>query len=433
MAQAANQSSEYSAASNAQQKVTAGASTVQRSVRRAQAAAKDAPVTQAPSNANVAQAIPFQAVLGELMPSLKATSEDMDTASAGRTALSPSLAKATSDTKGNATLPTVDPAFQITKEGAHTGADAALSQRLADAQEAFSARVVENAGAQAPLNVRDPQSAIAASRFDSARTAANTTPDQQTAADSKKSDAANPPATPAAKTTQPAQAADSGASSDANANSDSDQQQRDADTPVVARTEGAQDTEATTPQTAQAAPGSLPVPAPVAGNTAGVHTPSPVKTTAEPGTPQLPEPQGEPGVGAGDSVHNISLRLTNADQSAVQVRLSERAGELHVSVRTPDVSLTRGLRDGLPDLMGKLQINGYKAETWQPGGNGNWAGQDRGQDTGSQQQQRNGNGSGSQGQQQNSQNQQQDEQTPQWVGELETSIQRSNNSWQPAR
>src|SRR5207249_2551082 len=86
--------------------------------------------------------------------------------------------------------------------------------------------------------------------------------------------------------------------------------------------------------------------APGAGNS------SSAKAAADDRVPQFLEPQNEPSQRAGDSVRDISLKLTNKDQSSVQVRLSERAGELHVSVRTPDAGLTRGLREGLSDLVG---------------------------------------------------------------------------------
>jgi hypothetical protein len=318
----------------------------------------------------------------------------------------------------------LDPAFQITKEQA--GA-AALTQKLADAQEAFSARVVERAGTAVALNSRDAQAAISASRFDTSRLAANSNVATQSAMALKKADAAGLQA----KADPPDQmAADSQTSADANAGSGSDPRQHDTSGPATARATGGPDTAATAPQTAQNIQGNLLTPAPVAGSVAGERASMPAKTITESGAPQLLEPQAEPGVRAGESVRNISLRLTNADQSSVQVRLSERGGELHVSVRTPDVSLTRGLRDSLPELIGKLQVNGYRAETWQPGGNGNSAGQDRGQDAGSHghSQERNGNGPGSQPEQQN--DPQQDEQTPKWVSELESStIQRSNKPW----
>ena len=162
-----------------------------------------------------------------------------------------------------------------------------------------------------------------------------------------------------------------------------------------------------------------------------MHNVLPAAKPAEASAAQLVESQGEAANRAGESVHNISLRLSSAEQGSVQVRLSERAGELHVTVRTPDTGLTRGLRDGLPDLMSRLQVNGYRAETWQPGGQG---GQNRGYDAPGQgnSQQRQGGGN----QQQNAQDQQQpDEKTPHWVSELESSIQRSNSQWpaSPAR
>jgi len=130
---------------------------------------------------------------------------------------------------------------------------------------------------------------------------------------------------------------------------------------------------------------------------------------------------------SGEMVRAISLNLSSQDQS-VQVRLSERAGELHVTVRTPDAGLTHGLREGLSDLVGRLEHGGYRAEAWRPGGNDS---SDRGQDSpsrrGSSQQQND--GSKGSGQQENSQDSESDAQTPQWMGELESSIQRSNSVW----
>lgn len=387
-----------------------------------------------------------------MLPPVDGQAAKADLASTGKTKLDQSLAQVPGDTTPNSNnagaasakgqyAETLDPAFQITKEAQPASGSAVLSQKLADAQVAFAARVTQQAGTAATLDLRNSQETIAASRFDTARPAANTSVDPQTAPPAKTSEPANLPATPAAKATSqaPAQAAADSQSAadantnDANANSDSDAHQRDTGGPDTERASSQPETAATAPQTAQDIQGSLLTPAPVAGNGAGVRQSSPVKASTESAAPQLQEPQGESSVHAGESVRNISLRLTNADQSSVQVRLTERAGELHVSVRTPDVSLTRGLRDGLPDLMGRLQVNGYRADTWQPGGNGNSAGQDQGQDAPSHghSQQRNGDGSGSQGQQQS--DQQQDEQTPKWVRELESSIQRSNNPWQPAQ
>ncbi|MBZ5596277.1 MAG: hypothetical protein LAP39_28865 [Acidobacteriia bacterium] len=169
---------------------------------------------------------------------------------------------------------------------------------------------------------------------------------------------------------------------------------------------------------------------PPSGNVAGGRSTTNTKSARDDRAPQFLEAQNEPAERAGEIVRDISLNLSSKDQS-VQVRLSERAGELHVTVRTPDAGLTHGLREGLSDLVGRLEHGGYRAEAWQPGGND--AG-DRSQDSpsrrGSSQQQNNG-GKGS-GQQENSQDPESESQRPKWMGELESSLQRSNSVWPPS-
>lgn len=154
---------------------------------------------------------------------------------------------------------------------------------------------------------------------------------------------------------------------------------------------------------------------------------------AESEAPQLMEPQSEER--ATESVRDISLRLTDKDQGSVQVRLSERAGELHVSVRTPDAGLTRGLRDGLSDLVGRLETSGYRAETWQPAGGNASNSHDQSHDSssrGGQQQSGSGSGDGT-GHEDNARDQQErGGQTPKWVSELESNLKRSDKAWQPS-
>ena len=321
----------------------------------------------------------------------------------------------------------LDPAFQITKQAVQAGASGALNQRLANGEVAFAARVAERPGVAAAAGLRDPQAVIAASRFDGPRPPAITAVDPQTALTAKKGDPVLPQVkAPTSQPTQPA--AESQLAGDANSNQGGDGQ-RDSGRPDAAinlRAESEPQDAAATLQPAQhniTGIGAALSPAAEAGTHGAT-----AKASAETSAPQILEPQAEAAGRTGESVHNISLRLSNAEQGSVQVRLSERAGELHVSVRTPDTGLTRGLRDGLPELMGRLQVNGYRAETWQPGGNGGNPGQDRGYDAPSHgnSQQRDGGGN----QQQNSQDrQQQDEQTPKWVSELESSMQRSNSPW----
>jgi len=370
--------------------------------------------------------LPFQAVLNDILPQLEPAASGSFLKQAGNPradgALGQELGNAAADTilggKAAIQAPRVAaaaPEFQITKQ-----AGTELSQRLANSETAFAARVVQRAGLAATVALRDSQSVISASRFDTPKnSAAPAETEPQSALPLKKSD------TPAAQAKAPAEqaaqpAAGNQSSGDASSNADSDNERdtggADAGADLRATANGAQDTPTAQPNITGTA--TIPTVPTDARNTVAA------KATAETGTTKLVEPQGENAVRTTESVRNISLRLSSADQGSVQVRLSERAGELHVTVRTPDTGLTRGLRDGLPDLMGRLQVNGYRAETWQPGGNGSNAGQDHGRDASGHgnSQQRNGGGS----QQQNSQDQQQDESTPQWVRELESSIQRSN-------
>jgi hypothetical protein len=62
------------------------------------------------------------------------------------------------------------------------------------------------------------------------------------------------------------------------------------------------------------------------------------------------------------------LELAGQGDQRVEVRVSERAGDTHVQVRTPDTGLARDLQEDLPALASKLQQSGFRAETWHPAG-----------------------------------------------------------------
>jgi hypothetical protein len=434
----AAQSTEHTASDQAQQKDATGAEVPHPVSRRGAIKIQDSHTadsstadSQATLLAGNMPQMPFQAVLNDVLPQLEPgvpaqfAKQAANELSDGQLGQDPGKAAADTLLHGKTGIETraaaLAPAIQITKQ---SGTPNDLRQRLADGETAFAARVVQRAGVAATVALRDAQSVISSSRFDAPKNGAATTEaEPQVALTVKKSDA------PAAQTKAPADQAAQPASGsqlagDANSNQDSDAQRdtgpaADAVADLRASANGVQDA----PTTVQPAQGNLTGTGTMPSAPPETHSTVAAKATAESGAPQLLEPQADNASRAGESVRNISLRLTNAEQGSVQVRLSERAGELHVSVRTPDTGLTRGLRDGLPDLMSRLQVNGYRAETWQPGGNGSNAGQDHGHDAPGHgnSQQRNGGG-----QQQNSQDQQQDEPTPQWVRELETSIQRSN-------
>ncbi len=136
-------------------------------------------------------------------------------------------------------------------------------------------------------------------------------------------------------------------------------------------------------------------------------------TTEEPAAPKAP-------------ATNISLQVGSATGQVVEVRLSERSGELRVAVHTPDSDMAQGLRQGLSDLTTKLNENGYRAETWHPADSSALSfsaakdadnGQGHSSNGGSEQQSQGG------PQQQNPGRQNQNPSNrPRWVQELETNL-----------
>ena len=97
----------------------------------------------------------------------------------------------------------------------------------------------------------------------------------------------------------------------------------------------------------------------VASDTAATGTIAPAasattKTTAETGQP------------SGTVAHDIKLELAGTGPR-VEVRLVERAGEVHVAVRTPDGKLAQAMRDDLPSLAARLEQNGFHGSEWRAG------------------------------------------------------------------
>lgn len=62
----------------------------------------------------------------------------------------------------------------------------------------------------------------------------------------------------------------------------------------------------------------------------------------------------------------IAIRIAPPDSPAVDLRVVERAGQVHVDVRTPDASMQTSLRQDLGTLTNSLQKAGYHAETFTP-------------------------------------------------------------------
>ena len=64
----------------------------------------------------------------------------------------------------------------------------------------------------------------------------------------------------------------------------------------------------------------------------------------------------------------ISLKLTGADATNVDVQVRERAGRIEVAVRTGDSELNKSLQSELGDLVSRLENRGFKTEAWTPAG-----------------------------------------------------------------
>jgi hypothetical protein len=65
---------------------------------------------------------------------------------------------------------------------------------------------------------------------------------------------------------------------------------------------------------------------------------------------------------------DLSVQVRQSSQESVELRVVEREGELHVAVRTGDADLAHGLRQGLPELVDRLDQGGFRTEAWRPAG-----------------------------------------------------------------
>jgi hypothetical protein len=88
--------------------------------------------------------------------------------------------------------------------------------------------------------------------------------------------------------------------------------------------------------------------------------PQPVEQVAAE-QPESPKPAAEP-------LKQLSVQLGQGQQERVDLHVVERGGEVQVAVRAANPDVAEGLRQGLSDLVGRLEQSGYRAEAWRPGG-----------------------------------------------------------------
>ncbi len=99
---------------------------------------------------------------------------------------------------------------------------------------------------------------------------------------------------------------------------------------------------------------------------------APVSNAREsaPAPSHTPEPQAAPAAAptpapAPAAAHDIKIALNDNGQR-VELRVTERGGDIHVAVRTPDAPLATSLRNDLPALSNKLEESGFHSEMWHP-------------------------------------------------------------------
>jgi hypothetical protein len=150
-------------------------------------------------------------------------------------------------------------------------------------------------------------------------------------------------------------------------------------------------------------------PVPPAGSTVSTthaasrsETPAPAEAAPEPSTP-VPAP-------AAPVAHDIKLELNGGGGQRVEVRLTERDGDIHVAVRSPDARLSDAMRADLPALAAKLEQSGFRADGWQPGSAA--GGERRALETGAGNASQDSQEHGGQNQQQKQDNPQQQQQQP---------------------
>jgi hypothetical protein len=97
--------------------------------------------------------------------------------------------------------------------------------------------------------------------------------------------------------------------------------------------------------------------APLRTNTASAPQSIPSTTAVEPASKADATPTSP--------VRDMTLQLGGtAPHERIDVRLTERAGELHVTVRANSPEVVSNLRENLPDLVTNLKTHGFESSTW---------------------------------------------------------------------
>ena len=114
---------------------------------------------------------------------------------------------------------------------------------------------------------------------------------------------------------------------------------------------------------------NVPVPAVAHAPVQTTQTAPPAKADAQPApaSPARAEDLADAGKPQQQPLRSMSLEFTPDGARDVRVRLSERGGDVHISLHSTDAALSGRLRDGVQDLAGALNHAGYNADAWASG------------------------------------------------------------------
>lgn len=88
-----------------------------------------------------------------------------------------------------------------------------------------------------------------------------------------------------------------------------------------------------------------------------------ISMTNAPPSAQQPADEPPPQAIRSNATHEIAVRISAPDAAPVDLQVKERAGTVHVAVRTADGGLQTALRQDLGTLVDRLEHSGFRAET----------------------------------------------------------------------
>jgi hypothetical protein len=90
----------------------------------------------------------------------------------------------------------------------------------------------------------------------------------------------------------------------------------------------------------------------------------PSKTPATPAAAQLDSTAPAPPPDSGQTARSVALNIQSEEHGSANVVLTDRGGQVHVTVRSSDPALTHTLRSDLGSLAGNLQQQGFDVKLW---------------------------------------------------------------------